>query len=114
MKMKIKKQENNVTILTAEENLIGNNNTVLNDELNTLIENGDLNIVLNLSSVSQIDSYALGVLSSNGNIIKGKGGALKFAELQTFVQTLFNMMRMNDIFEIYDTIDEAVDSFNKE
>ena len=114
MEINIERIENdNVVILNIKENLIGANNNVLNEKLSNLIENNDINILINLSSVDQIDSYALGVLTASGNTIKGNGGNLKFCELKTFVQRLFNMMRMNDIFEIFDTKEEAVNSFSK-
>ena len=111
MDIKIEKRENDIIVLGIEENLIGSNSNDLNDKLEFYIDTDELNIVINMKSVSQIDSYALGVLATSGNTIKENGGNLKFCELQPFVQTIFNMMRMNDIFEIYDSIDEAVSSF---
>ncbi len=114
MEINIERIENNnnkIVILHVEGNLIGANNNILNDTLTKLIDKEEVNILINMNSVLQIDSYALGVLTASGNTIKEKDGLLKFAELQTFVQTLFNMMRMNDIFEIFDTVDEAVKSF---
>lgn len=104
-----------VTVFDIEGNLVGSNNNILSSELKRLIDNKEVKIVLNMKNVSQLDSYALGILASTGSELQQNGGDMKFCELQPFVSTLFKMMRMDDIFEIYDELDLAVQSFsNKE
>lgn len=107
----IKKKVKNIHILTVDGNLIGSNNNFLNEELQKFTAKSGVNVVLNLTEVVQLDSYALGILASSGSEIQQKGGDLKFCNLQPFVSTLFNMMRMNDIFDIFETEAEAVKSF---
>ncbi|MBN1971805.1 MAG: STAS domain-containing protein [Candidatus Delongbacteria bacterium] len=112
MEFNIKKEDGIVTV-NINGNLVGNNNNELNSELQKLIEEDSIKIILNLKNVAQLDSYALGVLASSGSEIQNKGGDLKFAELQPFVSTLFKMMRMNDLFDIYETYEEALSAIKK-
>lgn len=111
--MEINSVENNgIITLEIKGNLIGSSNNLLNNELLKLAGLDNIKLIINLKNVAQLDSYALGILASSGSEIQNKGGDLKFVELQPFVATLFNMMRMNDIFSIYETYEEAVGSFN--
>jgi len=112
--MEIHSQENNgIITLEIKGNLIGSSNNLLNDELLKLIDRDNVKLIINLKQVAQLDSYALGILASSGSEIQQKGGDLKFAELQPFVATLFNMMRMNDIFDLFETYEEALQSFGQ-
>ncbi len=108
------KDLNGIKILTADGNLVGSNNNVLNEELQKITTKESALVVMNLKEVAQLDSYALGILASSGSEIQQKGGDLKFCELQPFVTTLFNMMRMNDIFEVFESEAEAVKSYQVE
>lgn len=113
MTMKVK-QLKNLTVLYPEENLIGEAVEDLNKELETFLEKKELKFFLiNLKNVSQIDSYALSILATFGNEIKPKGGILVFSNLQPFIFSIFRMMRMDDIFEIFEEEEVAVLKFNE-
>jgi len=113
MAMKVK-QLKNLTVLYPEENLIGEAVEDLNKELETFLTKKELKFFLiNLKNVSQIDSYALSILATFGNEIKPKGGILVFSNLQPFIFSIFRMMRMDDIFEIFEEESEAVSKFNE-
>ncbi|PID26610.1 MAG: hypothetical protein CR982_09175 [Candidatus Cloacimonadota bacterium] len=112
MKLNIKNEEGIVSI-TIEGNLVGSDNNELNTELQKIIDSGMVKLIVNMKNVAQLDSFALGILATSGSEIESRNGKLKFAELQPFVATLFKMMRMNDLFDIYDTYEEALDSFKK-
>ena len=107
MKIEIVKK-NEVIIFNIDGNMIGSNNNILNDELTKIIDQKGIKLIINMRNTPQLDSYALGVLASSGSEIQKNGGNMIFAELKPFVATLFNMMRMNDIFKIFDTLDEAI------
>jgi len=111
--MKVKHQKN-LTILYPEENLIGEAVEDLNKELDAYLHDKKSKFFLiNLKNVSQIDSYALSILATFGNEIKPSGGVLVFSNLQPFIFSIFRMMRMDDIFEIFDEEDQAIEKFNE-
>ncbi len=110
--MKIK-QLKEMTILYPEENLIGEAVADLNKELDNHLNNKNSNLFLiNLKNVSQIDSYALSILATFGNELNPRGGKLFFSNLQPFIHSIFKMMRMDDIFEIFEEEQEAIEKFN--
>ena len=104
-----KKVINDITVLDPLENLVGETVEALNNELETLTEEkSDGKYLLNLKNVSQIDSYALSILATFGNTLNESEGSLSFSNLQPFILSVFKMMRMDDIFEIYDDEDDLL------
>jgi len=71
-------------------------------------------IVLNLSGVNYIDSGGLGTLVALYTTARNGGGAIKLANLTQRVGDLLQVTKLLTIFEVYDTEEEAVDSFLKE
>ena len=113
MGMKVKDKKD-LIILYPQDNLIGEAVEELNKELDSYLHQNKLKVFLiNLRDVAQIDSYALSILATFGNEIKPKGGTLVFSDLQPFIYSIFRMMRMDDIFEIYDEEEQAVEKFNE-
>ncbi len=108
------REEGEVTVIKVEGNLIGGNTNQLSNELMKCITEKKVNILVNLAETAQMDSYSIGVLASTGNELSKLGGVLKFAELQPFIENLFEMMRMTNLFETFDTEQEALVSFQAE
>lgn len=71
-----------------------------------LSEKGD--VVLDMSNVTFVDSAGLGALLSAMKQITGIGGSLRLAGLNEEVLTLFRLVRMNRVFEIFGTVEEAI------
>ncbi|MBL7033125.1 MAG: STAS domain-containing protein [Candidatus Delongbacteria bacterium] len=103
--------EGDVTVIRVEGNLIGGNTNQLSGELMKCITEKRVNILVNLAHTAQMDSYSIGVLASTGSELSKLGGVLKFTELQPFIENLFEMMRMTNLFETYDTETDAIRSF---
>jgi anti-sigma B factor antagonist len=105
------RKEGEVTVIRVDGNLIGGNTNQLSNELMKCITDKRVNILVNLADTAQMDSYSIGVLASTGNELTKLGGMLKFTELQPFIEDLFEMMRMNNLFETYETEAEGINSF---
>ena len=82
--------------------------TELGNALNDCIAQGKTNIVANLEKVDYMNSSALGSLISAHKAAKEKGGSLKLASLQSFVMEVFKKSQLVQIFNIVDTVDNAV------
>jgi anti-anti-sigma factor len=70
-------------------------------------------VVLDLSEVDFIDSSGLGVLLSCYRHVGAAGGDLRLCNLNEQVRTLFELVRMHRVFDIYDTREEALNSFTQ-
>lgn len=74
----------------------------------------DNNIILDLNQVTFIDSSGLGVFLSCLKILNQKGGDLKICNITKPVRVLFELVRLHQIIEIFNSTEEALKAFNKE
>lgn len=68
-------------------------------------------IVFDLSEVDFLDSSGLGIFLSCMRRVKACGGELKLCALQSTLQSLFEMVKMNRVIDVYITCEEAVAAF---
>ena len=85
----------------------------LRDLINTLIGEGKTHFVLNLEAVDYIDSSGLGQLITIWTSIRNKGGHLTVLNPTKRVQRLFEITRLNAVFEIFEKEEDAVDLARK-
>ena len=69
---------------------------------------GVKNVVISLESVDFMDSSGLGTLIAMLKRVSERGGDLKIACLSKKVRMVFEITRAYKVFEIFDTVDEAV------
>ncbi len=69
------------------------------------------NYVIDLKQVDFMDSAGLGTLIAVLKRITERGGDLKIACLQKKPRMVFEITRAYKVFEIYDTVDEALKMF---
>lgn len=74
-------------------------------------ENDVKNFVINLEAVDFMDSAGLGTLIAVLKRISEKGGDMKLACLQKKPRMVFEITRAYKVFEIYDTVDDALRAF---
>lgn len=70
-------------------------------------------IVLNLAGVNYIDSGGLGTLVALYTTARNANGSVKLANLTQRVGDLLQVTKLLTIFDVYDTEQQAVDSFRK-
>ena len=86
----------------------------IQEKVKDLIDNKIVNIVLDLTKVNWIDSTGLGELIASLSSTKNKDGNLVLANLQGPVQSLLKMTNLNQIFDIYENVEEALDKLKKQ
>lgn len=69
------------------------------------------NFVLVLKDLKFVDSSGIGALLSCLRKSHANGGDVKLAELPANVRSLFELVRMDRLFDIYPTRTDAIDSF---
>jgi anti-sigma B factor antagonist len=90
---------------------LGAGSTTLRESLLELSAGDNPRIVLNLSSVSNIDSSGIGELVSGYTTARGRGSSLKLAALPKRVEGLLDMTGVSRILEIHADEAGAVASF---
>jgi anti-sigma B factor antagonist len=102
----------NVTLVDLNGKLtLGDPTQRLHDKVNSLIQQGRKNIVLNLGDVTAVDSGGLGELVRTLTTMQKHGGSLKVANLPKRVHDLLVMTRLVTVFETFEDESTAVKSF---
>ena len=68
-------------------------------------------LVVNLSQVTQVDTSGLTALVTAHLSAAKRGGALKLADPIKRIRELLDITRLNTLFVVFDTEDEAIKSF---
>jgi anti-sigma B factor antagonist len=75
------------------------------------LERGERKFLIDFSQTGYIDSSGLGVLVSLSKKIREQGGELRLANLNDDLKTLFELTKLDTLFQIADTRERALDSF---
>ncbi len=70
-------------------------------QLKTIIEAGHGKLILDLAGVSFMDSSGLSVLISAYKAVRAKGGDMVLLSLTPTVQSLIELTRLQQVFEIF-------------
>ncbi|NOD32991.1 MULTISPECIES: STAS domain-containing protein [unclassified Ruegeria] len=77
------------------------------EDMRAETENGADRVVLNLSGVEFIDSSGLGAIVASMKQL-GKDRRLDLAGPQPVVQKVFRLTRMDTVFRLFETLDDAL------
>jgi anti-sigma B factor antagonist len=112
--MRIKTSEKyGAVIITLKGNVMGGPDAQeFHDLLGKLLEEGKKNIVIDLGGVKFMNSTGLGMLISGYTSVKNKDGVMKLANATEKINSLLVVTKLITIFDNYDSVDEAVKSFN--
>lgn len=81
------------------------------DVKNNFVQQGKVNIILDLSQVDYMDSTALGVLISLQRSCRMNGGALVLCGLESNLKRIFKMTMLDSVFSIRESVEEALKVF---
>lgn len=90
-----------------EERIDAHNSADLKTYLLRIIEAGEKKLIVQLQHVRFIDSSGLGALLSGNKHILAKSGKLVLTNIQPQVLSMFELTRLNRVFDIYTDINEA-------
>ena len=84
---------------------------VLKDKMQSLVQQGKKQVLLNLGDVSYIDSAGLGeIVQAYATVNKG-GGTLKLLNTTKRIKDLLSITKLLTVFECHDNEAEAIKSF---
>jgi anti-sigma B factor antagonist len=109
MKLRQKELKGDIVLIEIEGHIVGGPDAIsLNDEVRRLVDAGRKKFVLDMGSVEHINSSGLGILIASLNAVRQAGGDLKVANVGSRVLDLLKITKLNQIFESYKSVDEAV------
>jgi anti-sigma B factor antagonist len=106
----------NVTILNTDGKLriglkFGGSGVPLTNAIDSLLAEGQSQILLNLEGVTSIDAKGLGELVSTYIEVKKKGGEFKIFNLTQMLRELMMTTKLLTVFDVYESELEAIDGF---
>lgn len=104
-------KEGDVCVVSVEGQLIVGNRQELKQKVLDEIERGERKFLVDFSQTGYIDSSGLGVLVSLSKKIREHGGELRLANLNEDLKTLFELTKLDTLFQIAETRERALDSF---
>jgi anti-sigma B factor antagonist len=80
-------------------------------EVNKLTATSNPKIIIDLKGVEYIDSSGFSCLLSIMRTVRNNYGVIRFANPEPRVMELFEMLRLNTVFQIYNDLDTCIRSF---
>ena len=85
----------------------------LDEKLYAILGKGQKKVIINLEKTPWIGSSAISVLLHHNCKFKETGGNLKLANLTKKIQEIIVITKLVLVFEVYDSLQAALDSFKK-
>jgi len=79
-------------------------------KMDALLEDDSRHLVLDLSRLTYASSLGLAALVQVHHHFAGRGGRIAFANLHSAVATVLHAVRLDRLFDLYPTVEEAVRS----
>ena len=83
----------------------------LKETFNRLIEKDITKYIVDFKGLIHINSLAMGILRGKLQVVREMGGDIKIVNLNKHIQTIFETIGLDEIFEIYKNEEEALKSF---
>lgn len=100
-----------VVVIGVDGQLIVGNRHELKQRVLDALADGERKILVDFTNTGYIDSSGLGVLVSLAKKLREEGGELRLAGLNDDLKTLFELTKLDSLFTIVDSADEALAGF---
>jgi anti-sigma B factor antagonist len=106
------REDGAITVVTVEGDLvIGAQEAQFKKTVAQLLEQGRVNLLIDLSSVKFLDSSGLGALVRAMTTSQNEGGQTKLLGAGPQIRKLLEMTKLDSVFEMYDDLETAASSF---
>lgn len=104
--------QDGVVILEPKGKIMGGPDaSLLHDTLYDFIKKEKRQVVIDLGQVDWMNSSGLGILIAGYTTLRNNDGMLKLANVTAKIQSLLVITKLRQVFEAYDSVDDAVKSF---
>jgi anti-sigma B factor antagonist len=92
----------------ARVNLEGETSLLFKEKLKSLIGDGHLHVIMDLSNVGFVDSQGLGALISCLKVLRQSDGSLTVTNLSESVEAVLRITRLIRVFDVLPTVEDAL------
>jgi anti-sigma B factor antagonist len=107
------KKFDKVNMLSLSGRLDAYSSTEVEKKLDSLLDAGQPRLVIDLEKLEYISSSGLRVFLAALKKAKKQEGDIKLACMKPFIKEVFDIAGFSQLFNIFDTSDAAVSSFNE-
>jgi len=109
MELKCNIQES-VAIISLSSNILGTpaDSKLFESRVQELLIKGIEKVILDLAQVRRINSTGLAILITGFNLLTNSGGSFALANLNDFIVGALTITKLNNVFQYYNTVDEAI------
>lgn len=107
-------EKNDVSIIYLNGYLDAHSAPNLEEEVNNLISHNKFKLIFEFSNLEYISSAGLGVFMTFIENVRENNGDIKLTNMVDKVKTVFELLGFNMLFEITNSVDEAISNFNKQ
>ena len=109
----VEQRVGDVTILRLKGRLeLDDGDVVLREHVDRLVAQGRVNLVLDMTDVTRMDSAGIGMLVGKYMTVKNRGGTLRLLHLTDRTSRLLHVTRLETVFDIFEQEDLALQSFS--
>ena len=102
-----------VTVVSLQGSLELSQQEKFKETLLKQVTGDPCSLVINLKEVDFIDSTCLGALIAVARRLRERGGDVKLSNMTPEVRSIFQITRLEKVFEIFEGIDDAVSAYKK-
>jgi anti-sigma B factor antagonist len=99
-----------VTLLTLDGGLDHTTTALFVTRMDELLEQGSSRVVLDLNRLTYASSWGLAAMVRVHHHYATRGGRIAFANLHTAIATILRMSRLDRLFDVHATVQEAARS----
>jgi anti-sigma B factor antagonist len=111
MSFRVSRDDNGVTVVRVEGQLIVGNRQELKELIGSALESGDRKFLIDFAGAGYIDSSGLGALVGLSRRVREAGGELRLSGLNEDLRSLFELTKLDTLFAIADTPEQALANF---
>jgi anti-sigma B factor antagonist len=102
----------NIAVVKVHGDIVLNGpGPMLADRIRALLDQNRRRILLDLADVRYVDSGGLGELVESFSAARNRGGSVKLLGVTKRLSDLLVITKLLNVFECFDTQDDAIDSF---
>jgi anti-sigma B factor antagonist len=105
------KDSSGVLLVQVDGQLIVGNRHELKDLIQAALDKGERRLLIDFSRTGYIDSSGLGALVSISKRVREAGGELRLSGLNDDLRSLFELTKLDTLFAITETPEQALTSF---
>ena len=113
-RIRVKKLDDVTQVEFIDRNILDEANIqLIGDEIAALVDGApNPKLVISFANVEHLSSAALGTLITINNRVRSRSGQLRLSTIDPQIYEVFAITRLNKLFQILPTSDEAMKSFS--